>query len=472
MFVLEDITRCAWTKSHTIPLHSLRNLPAFGSFLSGDICFVSKTGIEDSNLLDPVKVLLHYEDVVWFYDVKSQELRRIGNLSKGRKLSKLCFFHSNSLLLPPKNAYAYKSLDMWPYKLAEMGRFFMADILIFMAFVRQFFNPGFPVIPWRAIMEELVGFGATVHTCSRHETELNQLLHEWSQFGYKVTGSVCGDKLVQYLLERRTTNTVKQSILWFHHPRERLIPVPNCLLSPLGLPLCPVVGLMPLKPVRDDSKIDEEMEEIEKEGVVSIGPLEIAAGGARLQRKQEITPILSRNNRRGISLGQLEIVSAVRSHPNVRLRDEDKELFEMNYVEFIRRDIEGSDLNTRRRIACELLKGVATNYKDQVTAMVGVQIKNVLAAFATNPASKWKEKDCAIYLVVTLARKKAGWSSVSIELIDVGNFFSSVIVHQRSFLVLDPSREESKSFLQYNPLRTVGGSHASISCKKLMKERF
>ncbi|KAF9594900.1 hypothetical protein IFM89_035061 [Coptis chinensis] len=123
--------------------------------------------------------------------------------------------------------------------------------------------------------------------------------------------------------------------------------------------------------VRDDSKIDEEMEEIEKEvsrlllklgslrlekeardvkplctpkvveqketskvsfmprkiegspvvrnGVrsnlrgVSIGPLEIAAGGARLQRKQEITPIPSGKNRRGISLGPLEIASGVRS---------------------------------------------------------------------------------------------------------------------------------------------------------------
>ncbi|RRT85755.1 hypothetical protein BHE74_00010354, partial [Ensete ventricosum] len=26
----------------------------------------------------------------------------------------------------------------------------------------------------------------------------------------------------------------------FHHPRERLVPVPNCVLSPLGLPLRPV----------------------------------------------------------------------------------------------------------------------------------------------------------------------------------------------------------------------------------------
>lgn len=114
--------------------------------------------------------------------------------------------------------------------------------------------------------------------------------------------------------------------------------------------------------------------------------------------------------------------------PNVRLRDEDEELFEMNYVEFIRRDMEGSDLDTRRRIACELLKGIATNYKAQVTAMVSVQIQNMLASFVANPSANWKDKDCAIYLVVSLATKKAGGTSLSTDLVDVQSFFGSVIV--------------------------------------------
>lgn len=114
--------------------------------------------------------------------------------------------------------------------------------------------------------------------------------------------------------------------------------------------------------------------------------------------------------------------------PNVRLRDEDEELFEMNYVEFVRRDMEGSDLDTRRRIACELLKGIATNYKERVTAIVSVQIQNMLGSFATNPAVNWKDKDCAIYLVVSLATKKAGGNSVSTDLVNVESFFGSVIV--------------------------------------------
>ncbi|KAL5725234.1 tropinone reductase I [Ranunculus cassubicifolius] len=42
-----------------------------------------------------------------------------------------------------------------------------------------------------AIVEELAGLGATIHTCSRTETELNEVLRHWSSLGYQVTGSVC-----------------------------------------------------------------------------------------------------------------------------------------------------------------------------------------------------------------------------------------------------------------------------------------
>ncbi|OIW02302.1 hypothetical protein TanjilG_11196 [Lupinus angustifolius] len=114
--------------------------------------------------------------------------------------------------------------------------------------------------------------------------------------------------------------------------------------------------------------------------------------------------------------------------PNVRLREDDEELFEMNYIEFIRRDMEGSDLDTRRRIACELLKGIGMHYGDAVRSIVSAQIQNLLSSFAANPGENWKDKDCAIYLVVSLATKKAGSSYVSTELVDVQSFFESVIV--------------------------------------------
>nr|GMC69335.1 tropinone reductase homolog At5g06060-like [Ipomoea batatas] len=42
-----------------------------------------------------------------------------------------------------------------------------------------------------AIVEELAGFGAEVHTCSRNQKELDQKVQEWQAKGFKVSGSVC-----------------------------------------------------------------------------------------------------------------------------------------------------------------------------------------------------------------------------------------------------------------------------------------
>ncbi|KAK4606603.1 hypothetical protein RGQ29_000724 [Quercus rubra] len=42
-----------------------------------------------------------------------------------------------------------------------------------------------------AIVEELVGFGARVHTCCRNQSELDGCLSEWDNLGFGVTGSVC-----------------------------------------------------------------------------------------------------------------------------------------------------------------------------------------------------------------------------------------------------------------------------------------
>ncbi|XP_010256817.1 PREDICTED: tropinone reductase homolog At5g06060-like isoform X3 [Nelumbo nucifera] len=48
---------------------------------------------------------------------------------------------------------------------------------------------------WRnqshAIVEELAGLGAIVHTCSRNEDELNCCLGDWMTKGFQVTESVC-----------------------------------------------------------------------------------------------------------------------------------------------------------------------------------------------------------------------------------------------------------------------------------------
>ncbi|KAI3439893.1 F-box domain-containing protein [Psidium guajava] len=71
-----------------------------------------------------------------------------------------------------------------------------------------------------------------------------------------------------------------------------------------------------------------------------------------------------------------------------------------------------------RRIACELLKGIATYLKAEVTAIVSAQIPNLLSSFACKPSCQLKDKDCAIYLVY----------AVSTNVIIVENFVMSVRV--------------------------------------------
>lgn len=43
----------------------------------------------------------------------------------------------------------------------------------------------------RAIVEELAGLGAEVHTCARNESELDNCLRDWNSSGFRVAGSVC-----------------------------------------------------------------------------------------------------------------------------------------------------------------------------------------------------------------------------------------------------------------------------------------
>ncbi|KAA3489644.1 tropinone reductase-like protein isoform X1 [Gossypium australe] len=43
----------------------------------------------------------------------------------------------------------------------------------------------------RAIVEELGGLGARVHTCSRNENELDKALVDWKSLDFEVSGSIC-----------------------------------------------------------------------------------------------------------------------------------------------------------------------------------------------------------------------------------------------------------------------------------------
>lgn len=64
----------------------------------------------------------------------------------------------------------------------------------------------------------------------------------------------------------------------------------------------------------------------------------------------------------------------VRSHKcftacGIVLLVSDEELFADNAEEYIRRDIEGSDVDTRRRAACDLVRVLSHYYEEKITGI-------------------------------------------------------------------------------------------------------
>lgn len=116
--------------------------------------------------------------------------------------------------------------------------------------------------------------------------------------------------------------------------------------------------------------------------------------------------------------------------PNMEFRASDQELFEDNPEEYIRRDIEGSDVDTRRRAACDLVKALSRFFEEKMTLVFSLYVNAMLQIYAKNPSEMWKNKDAAIYLVTSLAAKaqtaKHGITQTN-QLVNLSDFFQDHI---------------------------------------------
>lgn len=115
---------------------------------------------------------------------------------------------------------------------------------------------------------------------------------------------------------------------------------------------------------------------------------------------------------------------------NLQLRTSDEELFEDNPMDFIRRDIEGSDGDTRRSAARDLVRGLLRHFHGQVTQICLGLVQSMLAEYAKDPANKWRLKDVSINLVIAIAVQKQSKLRGVSELnaaIPIMDFFSAHI---------------------------------------------
>lgn len=114
--------------------------------------------------------------------------------------------------------------------------------------------------------------------------------------------------------------------------------------------------------------------------------------------------------------------------PNVEFRETDEELFEDNPEEYLRRDLEGSDIGTRRHSACNLVRGLCKYFEGPVTAIFSGYITALLQQYVQDPAKNWKSKDAALYLITAIAARsktsKHGITKTS-ELVNLAEIWQS-----------------------------------------------
>ena len=91
--------------------------------------------------------------------------------------------------------------------------------------------------------------------------------------------------------------------------------------------------------------------------------------------------------------------------PNMTLRDSDMELFEDEPIEFIRRDLEGSDSDTRRRAATDFLRQLMSKFENLISSVVLRYVDHYLSEYSSDPTNKWKSKDTAVYLYSSIAAR-------------------------------------------------------------------
>jgi len=89
--------------------------------------------------------------------------------------------------------------------------------------------------------------------------------------------------------------------------------------------------------------------------------------------------------------------------PNLALRESDVEMFEDEPIEFTRRDLEGTDSDTRRRAATDFLRRLMEQFQQLVTETVNAYIDHYLKEYNADRSSNWKSKDTAVYLFCSIA---------------------------------------------------------------------
>mmetsp|Transcript_55561 Transcript_55561/g.157796 ORF Transcript_55561/g.157796 Transcript_55561/m.157796 type:complete len:967 (-) Transcript_55561:328-3228(-) len=117
--------------------------------------------------------------------------------------------------------------------------------------------------------------------------------------------------------------------------------------------------------------------------------------------------------------------------PNIILRDSDVELFEDNPLEYVRRDMEAADQETRRRSSMDLVKAMGALNEAKVTEILIGYVKALMEQARQVPPERAERfKDACIYLCIAMAvrgQTQREGVTVTNQNVNIGDFFTSLV---------------------------------------------
>jgi len=146
-----------------------------------------------------------------------------------------------------------------------------------------------------------------------------------------------------------------------------------------------------------------------------------------------LTSVVKRENYSKLFESQqaLQIICEKVVIPQIKLRESDIELFSMDGIEYVRRDMEGSDVDTRRRTTVDFVKGLCKYFEERITNLLKGYIAQLLQEYNTDRANKWIMKDAAMYIVLALSIQSSTESKGATRVnqyINIMDFFGSEVL--------------------------------------------
>ncbi|VDP48248.1 unnamed protein product [Heligmosomoides polygyrus] len=125
-----------------------------------------------------------------------------------------------------------------------------------------------------------------------------------------------------------------------------------------------------------------------------------------------------------IGEGVLQTIAQDVCVKNLHLRQEDLEMFEDEPIEYMKKDIEGTDTCTRRRGAIDLVRALCRKYEDRLVPVLAQLVQSLCAD------GDWIKLDVVYCLVTAIASKtetaKSGVTSTS-QLINVADYYAGQV---------------------------------------------